>query len=297
MKLSRKKREDYFWGYLLIAPVTLGLAVFYFYPFFQVVIDSFFKIGAFDRRMGFVGLQNYKDLLGDDEMWQTLVNTFKYVVLIVPTTIAGSLGIAMLLNTKVKGLSTFRVLYFLPAVTSAAAVSLVWRWIFSGDYGIINSILNTFGIESIQWLNGKDTAIFCICCVAIWSNVGYYMLILLAGLQGIAKDYYEAAQLDGASPFQQFRKITLPLLTPSLFYVLIMLIISTFQTFDGIYLMIGTKSAATKYAQSMVMYFYRIAFDYSNKGYASAIAVFLFLIIMLITMFQMKIQKKWVNYD
>ena len=195
MKLSRKKREDYFWGYLLIAPVTLGLAVFYFYPFFQVIIDSFFKIGAFDRRMGFVGLQNYIDLLSDDEMWQTLFNTFRYVVVIVPTTIAGSLGIAMLLNKKVKGLSTFRVIYFLPAVTSAAAVSLVWRWIFNGDFGIINSVLNSFGLASVQWLNSKETAIYCICCVAVWSNIGYYMIILLAGLQGISKEYYEAAQL------------------------------------------------------------------------------------------------------
>lgn len=281
----------------MIAPVTLGLGIFYFYPFFQVVIDSFFKIGSFDRRMGFVGFDNYTKLLTDEEMWQTLVNTFKYVVIIVPITIVFSLLIALLLNARVRGLSAFRVIYFLPAITMAAAVSMVWKWIFNGDYGILNSVLNSFGAQSVQWLNGKETALLCICCVAIWSNIGYYMIILLAGLQGISKSYYEAAALDGATGFQQFRKITLPLLSPSLFYVAIMLIISTFQTFDGIYLMIGTKSGATKYAQSMVMYFYRIAFDYSNKGYASAIAVFLFAIIMLITLFQMKMQKRWVYYD
>ena len=297
MKISKKQRNEYFWGYFMIAPVTLGLIVFYFYPFFQVIIDSFYKIGAFDRKQGFVGLDNYIKLFADKQMWQTLLNTLEYVVIIVPVTIGFALGVAMLLNAKIKGRAVFRVIYFLPAITMAAAVSMVWKWIFNGDYGIINSILNHFGLESVQWLNSKETALFCVCCVSIWSGVGYYMIILLAGLQGISKEYYEAADIDGATPWQKFRKITFPLLTPTMFYVLIMLIISTFQTFDGIYLMIGTKSNAIKYTQSVVMYFYRVAFDYSNKGYASAIAVMLLLLIMLITVFQMKMQKKWVNYD
>ncbi|MGN6715054.1 carbohydrate ABC transporter permease [Anaerocolumna jejuensis] len=297
MKVNNKKRNEYFWGYLMIAPVTLGLIAFYFYPFFQVIFDSFFKIGAFDRRQGFVGLDNYKRMLSDAQMWQTLINTFKYVIIIVPVTVIFSLIIAVLLNTKIKGLSVFRVVYFLPAITMAAAVSMVWRWIFNGDYGVLNGILGFFGADPVQWLNNKHTALICVCSVAIWSNVGYYMIILLAGIQGISKEYYEAADMDGATTFKRFWKITLPLLTPTLFYVVIMIIISTFQTFDGIYLMIGTKSNAIKYTQSVVMYFYRTAFDYSNKGYASAIAVMLFLIIMIITMFQMKMQKKWVNYD
>ncbi|SHL65660.1 carbohydrate ABC transporter membrane protein 1, CUT1 family (TC 3.A.1.1.-) [Anaerocolumna jejuensis DSM 15929] len=297
MKVNNKKRNEYFWGYLMIAPVTLGLIAFYFYPFFQVIFDSFFKIGAFDRRQGFVGLDNYKRMLTDAQMWQTLINTFKYVIIIVPVTVIFSLIIAVLLNTKIKGLSVFRVVYFLPAITMAAAVSMVWRWIFNGDYGVLNGILGFFGADPVQWLNNKHTALICVCSVAIWSNVGYYMIILLAGIQGISKEYYEAADMDGATTFKRFWKITLPLLTPTLFYVVIMIIISTFQTFDGIYLMIGTKSNAIKYTQSVVMYFYRTAFDYSNKGYASAIAVMLFLIIMIITMFQMKMQKKWVNYD
>ncbi|MDF2473872.1 MAG: sugar transporter permease [Lachnospiraceae bacterium] len=297
MRINRKKRNEYLWGYAMIAPVTLGLIAFYFYPFFQVIFDSFYKIGSFDRRLGFVGIDNYTKMLADKEMWQTLMNTFQYVIIIVPLTVVFSMLIAVLLNKKVKGLSIFRVIYFLPAITMAAAISMVWRWIFNGDYGILNGLIGTFGLDPVQWLNSKQTALFCICCVAIWSNTGYYMIILLAGIQGISRGYYEAAEIDGATGFQKFKKITLPLLSPTLFYVVIMIIISTFQTFDGIYLMISTKSNAIKHTQSVVMYFYRTAFEHSNKGYASAIAVMLFLIIMGITIFQMKMQKKWVNYE
>lgn len=281
----------------MIAPVTIGLIIFYFYPFFRVIRDSFHNIGAFDRDMGFVGLDNYVGMFKDKEMWQTLANTFECVIIIVPLSLILAMIIAVLLNAKIKGVSVFRVIYFLPAITMSVAVSMVWRWIFNGDFGILNGILGSFGVPARQWLADKSTAMLCICVVAIWSNVGYYMIILLAGIQGISKGYYEAAEIDGATGLQKFFKITLPLLTPTIFYVVIMLIISTFQTFDGIYLMIGPKSQAIKYTQSVVMYFYRSAFDYSKKGYASAIAVLLFVIIMSLTVFQMKMQKKWVNYD
>ncbi len=295
--MSHRKKTELFWGLFMIAPVTIGLGIFYFYPFFRVIRDSLHNIGAFDRDQGFVGFKNYVTMFSDAEMWQTLVNTFKYVIIIVPCSLLLALFVAVLLNTRIKGLSIFRVIYFLPAITMSVAVSMVWRWIFNGDYGILNSIMTGIGLQARQWLNDRSTSMLCICIVAIWSNVGYYMIILLAGIQGISKGYYEAAEIDGASGFQKFYKITLPLLTPTIFYVVIMLIISTFQTFDGIYLMIGTKANAIKWTQSVVMYFYRSAFDYSKKGYASAVAVLLFVIIMAITVFQMKMQKKWVNYD
>lgn len=297
IKISHKQKSEIFWGLLMIAPVTIGLIIFYFYPFIRVIRDSFHNIGSFDRDLGFVGLDNYIQMFNDKEMWQTLLNTCEYVVIIGPLSLAFALLIAVLLNTKVKGLSFFRVIYFIPAITMSVAVSMVWKWMFNGDYGILNSLMTLLGFEPRLWLNDKSTALLCICIVTIWSNVGYYMIILLAGIQGISKVYYEAADIDGATSFQKFYKITLPSLSPTIFYVVIMLIISTFQTFDGIYLMIGTKSNAIKWTQSVVMYFYRTAFDYSKKGYASAIAVLLFAIIMGITAFQMRIQKKWVNYD
>ncbi|MBQ3891298.1 MAG: sugar ABC transporter permease, partial [Lachnospiraceae bacterium] len=208
-----------------------------------------------------------------------------------------ALLIAVLLNAKVKALSFFRVIYFLPAITMSVAVSMVWRWIYNGDFGILNGLMTALGLEPRLWLSDKATALICISTVSIWTNVGYYMIILLAGIQGISKGYYEAAEIDGATGLQKFVKITLPLLTPTIFYVVIMLIISTFQIFSEIYMMIDVKAPAIKFTQSVVMHFYRSAFSYSKKGYASAIAVLLFVIIMLLTVFQMKMQKKWVNYD
>ena len=233
----------------------------------------------------------------DPVMWSTLWNTLRYVIVIVPATLAFSILIAALLNTDIKGRSVFRVIYFIPAITMSTAISMIWRWIFNGDFGILNYILSKFGISGVQWLSDPRTAWITISIVAVWMNVGYEMIILLAGMQGISRTYYESASLDGAGKFQQFRKITLPLLTPTIFFVLITTLISTFQIFDVIYMMINSKSLAKEASQSIVLYFYRNAFEYSKKGYASAIAIFLFLIIMLITAFQMQMQNKWVNYD
>ena len=152
-------------------------------------------------------------------------------------------------------------------------------------------------MESVQFLSNPSTALVSISIVSIWSTVGYNMIILLAGIQGISKSYYEAAAIDGANRVKQFFHVTLPLVTPTLFFVMITSLISTFQTFDTIYMMVNKKSLAMEATQSMVVYFYRNAFEYSKKGYASALAVFLFLIIMVITAIQMKMQKKWVNYE
>ena len=284
------------YGYLMIAPLAVGLGVFYFYPFFKVFYDSFHVVGAFNKT-SWAGISNYVTMLKDPVMWSTLWNTFRYVVVIVPFTLAFSILIAALLNTNIKGRSVFRVIYFIPAITMSAAISMIWRWIFNSDFGILNFVLSKFGVPNVQWLSDPHTAWITISIVAVWMNVGYEMIILLAGMQGISRTYCESASLDGAGRFQQFRKITLPLLTPTIFFVLITTLISTFQIFDVIYMMINSKSLAKEASQSIVLYFYRNAFEYSKKGYASAIAIFLFLIIMLITVFQMKMQNKWVNYD
>lgn len=230
-------------------------------------------------------------------MWQSLLNTCKYVIVIVPIMIILALILAALLNTEIKGRSFFRVIYFIPAITMGAAVAMIWNWMYNGDYGIINAILVALGFERQQFLTNPDIALYCICVVSIWSSVGYNMIILLAGIQGISKSYYEAAAIDGASGIQQFFSITLPLVTPTLFFVMITSLISTFQMFDAIYMLVSKTGLAMEATQSMVVYFYRNAFDYSKKGYASALAVFLFVIIMIITAFQMKAQDKWVNYE
>ena len=296
-KVKKKSHaKEYAWGYVMIAPLVIGLSVFYFYPVFKVFFDSFHDVGAFNKSK-WCGLANYQKMFQDPVMWQALGNTVKYVLIIVPCTIIIALILASFLNMGIKGRSFFRVVYFIPAITMGAAVAMIWRWMYNGDYGIINYILNLFGIESIRFLSNSKTALVSISVVSIGSTVGYNMIILLAGIQGISKSYYEAAAIDGANGIKQFLNITLPLVTPTLFFVMITTLISTFQTFDTIYMMVDKTSLAMESTQSMVVYFYRNAFEYSKKGYASALAVFLFAIIMVITAFQMKMQTKWVNYE
>ena len=295
-QVSRNTLKDWLWGYLMIFPLFAGLGVFYFFPVFRVFRDSLYTVGAFNKS-SWAGLSNYERMLTDEAMWRSLRNTFSYVVLIIPLTIFLALILAVLLNQKIRGRDTFRVILFIPTVTMASAIAMVWRWIFNGDFGILNHLVKLMGGTPHYWLGEEQTALFCVSIVSIWMGVGYNMIILLAGIQGIATTYYEAAELDGASPVQQFWRITLPLVTPTLFFVLTTTVISTLQIFDTIYMMIPTKAMAMTYTQSIVMYFYRNAFEFSKKGYASAIAVLLFFIIMLLTLLQMRLQKKWVVYD
>lgn len=290
------RRKEWFWGYVMIAPTIIGLCVFYVYPFFLTFYQSFLKIGAFNVS-SWGGLANYKTLIADESMWNTLMNTVRYVIFTVPCVLFIALVLAVLLNVKIKAKGLYRVLYFLPYVTMAAAISMVWKWMFNGDFGLINYILGLFGVEGRRWLTEVNIAPYAIIVVNIWSGVGYNMIILLAGIQGISSTYYEAAEIDGAGPLTKFFKITLPLVTPTLFFLVITDLISAFQIFDVVYMMNGKNTVVLENTQSIVMYFYRNAFELGNKGYASAVAMLLFVFIMIITVIQMVLQKKWVHYD
>ncbi len=295
-KTKNRKTGEWGWGYFFIAPLLIGLIAFYIYPFIQSFFYSFTDINTFNQAK-FVGLDNYKKMLLDKELWQAALNTGLYVVITVPISMVLSLFVAALLNTKIHGTSIYRTLYFLPVVTMSTAIAMVWKWIFNGDFGILNQILASFGVQGKNWLSDPQTALFMVMIVGIWSSIGYNMIILLAGMQGISRSYYEAASIDGAKAIRQFFKITLPMLSPTIFFVMITGIIGSFQVFDIVYMMIGKQSLAYEATQTLVMIFYRNAFDYSYKGYASAIAMFIFVIILLITIFQIRMQKKWVNYD
>lgn len=295
-RITRQKRVDWAWGYGMILPLLAGLGLFYFYPVYKVFRDSLYTVGAFNRS-SWAGLANYTKMFQDSVMWRSLGNTMMYAVIIIPLTVILALILAAMLNTNIRGRDVYRVIYFIPTVTMSVAIAMVWRWIFNGDFGILNHIVRIFGGTPQYWLSDEHTVLLCVSIVSVWMGVGYNMIILLAGIQGISSNYYEAAELEGAGKIRQFLKITIPLVTPTLFFVVITTVISTLQIFDVIYMMIPTKSIAMSYAQSVVMYFYRNAFEYSAKGYASAIAVLLFAIIMLLTLFQMRIQKKWVHYD
>lgn len=294
-KVTARQKKDWVAGYVLIAPVTLGLLVFYIWPFIQNFWFSFNDVNKFNVTH-FIGLDNYKQLIGDAEVWTTFGNTLKYVVFTVPIGLFLSICIAALLNAKIRGTSIYRTLYFLPSVTMAAAVAMVWKWVFNEKMGILNSIIAGLGGERVGWLTNPKTALFIVMLVGLWMSVGYNMIILLAGMQGIPKTYYEAASIDGAGGLAQFFKITIPLLTPSIFFVMITSIIGGFQVFDVVYMMIGKLSPAYDSTQTVVMLFYRQAFDYGYKGYAAAISILIFISIMIVTIFQLIGQKKWVNY-
>ena len=294
-KATARQKKDWFTGYVFIAPVTLGLLVFYIWPFIQNFWFSFNDVNKFNVTH-FIGLDNYKQLIGDAEVWTTFGNTLKYVVFTVPIGLFLSICIAALLNAKIRGTSIYRTLYFLPSVTMAAAVAMVWKWVFNEKMGILNSIIAGLGGERVGWLTNPKTALFIVMLVGLWMSVGYNMIILLAGMQGIPKTYYEAASIDGAGGLAQFFKITIPLLTPSIFFVMITSIIGGFQVFDVVYMMIGKLSPAYDSTQTVVMLFYRQAFDYGYKGYAAAISILIFISIMIVTIFQLIGQKKWVNY-
>ncbi|MDD2214003.1 MAG: sugar ABC transporter permease [Oscillospiraceae bacterium] len=293
---SRHQLADAMWGYFFVAPVVIGLAVFYAFPFLQNIYFSFCEVDRFNRS-SFIGLDNYREMFSSGELYQSTGNTFLYVLLTVPLGIFLAILVAALLNSKARGQSALRTLYYLPAITMPAAIAMVWKWIYNGNYGVLNEFLKVFGVSGRNWLNESATALIAVAVVGIWSMVGYNMVILLAGMQGISPSYYEAAQIDGAGALACFFHITIPMLSPSIFFVLITSLISGFQVFDTIYMMIGKTSLAYESTQSLVMLFYRNAFDYGYKGYASAVSIYIFVIILLFTLIQFVAQKKWVHYE
>lgn len=295
MKISVKNKRDWSWGYFMVAPTMVGLFILNIFPIFQTMYLSFTKSGSFGK-VTFVGLENYQNLIRDKLVIQSFINTFKYTLITVPLGVILSLLVAVLLNTKIRGKTIYRTLFFLPVVSAPAAVAMVWKWIFNSDYGLINNFLKFLGINGVNWLTNPNTAIWAVAIVGIWSMIGYNMIILLAGLQEIPETYYEAAKIDGAGPIRQFFNITLPLVTPTLFFVIITTLIGSLQVFDVIYMMISRSNAALPYVQSVVVLFYRYAFEMNMKGYGSAIIILLFVIILIITYVQLKLQKKWVHY-
>lgn len=216
--------------------------------------------------------------------------------MVIPFIIIFSLLVAVLLNQKIKGKSIYRVIYFLPMVAAPAAVAMVWKWLFNSEFGLINYLLSLIGIQGPQWVSDPNFALIAIAIVGIWSAVGYNMILLLAGLQEIPKDYYEAANVDGAGPIRTFFKITLPLLSPTMFFVVVTSVIGSLQVFDTIFMMIDKTNVAIEGTQSLVYLFYKYSFVVNDQGYGSAIVMLLLAIIMVITFIQLKVQKKWVHY-
>lgn len=296
-RLDRRRRNEMCTAYVFILPMFLGLVVFSVVPFIQNILYSFRKMGTFGDGT-FIGLKNYRDLLSDETFWLALRNTAFYAVVGVPLVIIFSVFLANLLNKKMRGRTLYRTLLFIPAVTIPAAIGILWRWILNYQYGIFNWILERLGLPRISWLGDVEYVRWSIIMVVVWSMVSYYVIIMLAAMQGIDSSYYEAARLDGASNRQMFFKITLPMLTPMIFFSIIMVTIGILQIFDFIYLMVDRDTLSYTYSMSLVTYFYECAFNKSSmRGYGAAISVVLAAIIMVITIIQMIGKKYWVRSD
>ena len=292
-RLTKREKSEAMWAYLFIAPTIIGLIVLNLYPIISTIWLSFCKTGDFGIGNTFAGLVNYQNLFKDAEVGQALINTFKYAALQVPFSIAISLVLAVFLNRKMKGRTIYRTIYFLPMICAPAAVAMVWKWMFNQDYGILNRI---FGVH-IAWTTDPKIAWIAVAIVGIWSSIGYNMVLLLGGIQDIPKDYYEAAYIDGATPVHSFFHITIPLLSPTLFFIIQTGIIGALQLFDLPYMIIDKSSRALKYVQSVTYLFYRYSFEQSNRGYGAAIVVFMLVIIAIITFILQKTEKKWVHYN
>jgi multiple sugar transport system permease protein len=284
--------EDDKWGLILVAPTIIGLIVLNVWPFIQTIILSFSTTHPFGY-FELSGVQNYVQMFSSKEFWKATWNSIYFCILTVPLGIFLALLVAVLLNAKIAGKTIYRAIYFLPMVVAPAAIAMVWKWIFNTEYGIINQIIGA----KINWLTNTKLVLPACAIVAIWSAIGYDAVLLLSGLQNISKSYYEAASLDGATKIQQFFKITLPMVSPTLFVVMIMRLMSSLKVYDLIYMMVDTSNPAITSAQSLMYLYYREAFVAGNRGYASAIVVWTVLLIGVVTAFQFWGQKKWVNYE
>ena len=289
------KRREWLAAAIFLAPNMIGLTVFIVIPVIAGFVISFTEWDMLSAPE-FIGFDNYVELLTDDRFfWLTLKNTLVYSLFVIPGSIVISLLLALALNTHIRGVGIYRTIYFLPFVSSTIAISLVWKWIMHPDFGILNGFLGLFGVPKLGWLQDRNMALLSVAIVAIWHSAGYNMTIFLAGLKGIPRTYYEAAEIDGATYWQRFWRITFPLLTPTLFFVLVISLIGSFQVFNLVYIM--TDGGPGSSTQVYVYYLWENAFSYFRMGYASAMAYILFLIMLVITLFQVRLLGSRVNYD
>lgn len=324
-RIKHRKLRENFEAWLYLAPAAVVLFGFWFMPVVFSVFVSFtdwYGAARFSD-VNWSGIANYTRALKDEQFIQVLYNTVNYVVYSVPLTMVAALGVAVLLNAQVKARGVFRTIYFLPYVTTWVAISIVFKYIFNEQFGLLNYLLEQMGLSGFGWLNeprgvvqilleslgftfatplhplvaGPSLAMFSVILTSVWRDLGYFMIIFLAGLQNIDRSYYEAAEIDGAGSWQKFRNITWPLLSPTTFFILIVSMIAAFKVFVPMFIMTpgGTPGGTT---ETLVSYLFKCGFTgYQELGYASAIAYILFVIILLLTIVQSKVFGSKVQYD
>jgi len=288
------KNRSAFFGALFITPWVLGFLIFTAGP---MVVSFLLSLHTYDlHNLRFVGWENYRRLFVEDPLfWKSLRVTVTYALFSVPLGIAGSLSLALLLNQKVWGVPAFRVFCYMPSLVPAVASAILWQWAFNANHGFINQIVGLFGFGKPQWLQDENWTLPAFVIMSLWGVGGGRMIIFLAGLQSIPQSYYEAATLDGADPWQQFKAVTLPMLSPVTFFNLILGLIGSFQVFTSAYVMTngGPNNASLFYA----LYLYRNGFEYMKFGKASALAWVLFAILLVLTLLQFRLSRRWVYYE
>ena len=286
----RVQGRDRAWLLLLLAPTLLGLL---FGALGSVVATAGLSLLHWDLLTppGWAGLENYADLAGDRGFLKALGNTLAFSALYVPLTVAISLGIALLLNRRVTWVGLFRALYFLPVITSPTAVGLIWSWIFAQDQGLLNGIVTALGLDPVRWL-GPRMVLVSVVIVNVWGAIGEGMIVFLAGLQAVPRDYYEAARIDGARPRHQLLYITLPLMVPSLFFQIVLSTIHAFQAFDYIYILTRTGTGGST-LPTVVYSIYRTGFGFFRMGDAAAQSLTLAAMILVLTLGYFRLQKRW----
>jgi multiple sugar transport system permease protein len=282
-------------AYAFLLPNFIGFFAFTLVPLI-VAFGLCFVKWDFANPMVFVGFKNFLKLFKDDGFQISFWNTIYFTVVSVPLTIVTALLLAILIHRKLKGVKLFRTIFFFPYISSMVAVAVVWNMLYHPTMGPINGVLRLIGIHNPPgWTSSVVWALPAVILMSVWKQVGYYMIIYLAGLQGIPEYLYEAATIDGAGGWQKFRYVTLPMLTPSTFFICVLVVINSFKVFDQIVIM--TDGGPGRATNTLVYYIYNQAFTYFKFGYASAIAMVLFIIVLLTTIIQFKLENKWVNYE
>ncbi|AZN39205.1 carbohydrate ABC transporter permease [Paenibacillus albus] len=287
------KRSNTIWGYFFIAPQLIGLLAFSLIPLISAFVLSTLDWDGF-KAATFVGLDNFNYAFHNPDFQKAMRNTLLFSVLTVPAGIFLSLITAVALN-NVRMRVLYRLFFFMPVVTSSVAVAIVWMWLLNGDFGLINVMLKMlFNIKGPQWLTDLNLVLPSLAIVSIWKGIGFNMVLFLAGLQGISRDYYEASMIDGATRNQQFWRITVPLLSPTTLFVTIIAVIDSFKVFDTAFVM--TSGGPAKASYTMVYHLYELAFKNFQFGKSASAAVILFAIILILTVLQTYYSRKWVHY-
>lgn len=291
----RGRTVEMWWAYAFVLPAFIVLGVFHLLPSAASLFISFTDWDGLSA-IRFAGWDNYATLLTDGNFGKAGLHTFLYALAVVPISVGLATLVAVLLNAGLRGQAFYRTVYFIPVVTMSTAVGLIWKWLYNSEYGPINAVLGFLHLPQPNWLSDSRYTLVSIMIVGIWAAIGHHMIILLAGLQGIPQSFYEAASIDGAGRLYTFFRITLPLLSPSLFFVVTTSVISSLQLFDLVFVMTGGNPALLSSARSVVFNVYEEGFVLFRMGAASAQAVVLFAVILLLTVVQLKLQKRWVHY-